>query len=730
MGSSIPIILFIVAAIAFVLALLVLNSRQKSQINIFFSLFMAFVSIWALGVGVFLSAERGDVMGVSAQVYYIAAALIVYYLSLVTIALPDEQAAAHSVRWYRQLLIAVPALLMVATIVIPGILIQSVATGVNNANIVHLNPSGYFLYVSLFVFYAVFVFATLLRKTSRSSGVVRAQNSIITVSIIFGLIFGAVFNLFMPLFGEYRFIWVGPLAIIPLATAIFYSIMRHRLFDVRQTAARTVAYTLSLGVLAATYYLLAYGVSLILFGGETTMSVSMSPVNILLAIMLAFIFQPIKNFFDRLTNHLFYRDAYSSSEFFAELGQIFTTTTDLRTMLQKVADFIAQTIKVEQVSFFIRYGEGSYVSAGTKDRSRVPVDVIGMIDDYFADSTDSFLNRSHLADARLARRLTKFGVMLVFPIKMPDGTVGYMFVGESLVGSIVGRDVSTLLLVPNEMIVAIQNALSLLEVRELNATLQQRIDSATKELRDRNERLRQMDATKDEFISMASHQLRTPLTSIKGYISMVLEGDAGTISRPQRQLLGEAFTSSERMVHLIGDFLNVSRLQNGKFIIDRHASDLAKVVQQEVDSIQQIARSHGMRIVYRIPRTFPTLYIDEGKVRQVVMNFIDNAIYYSPNTTTIKVSLAVEDGDAVLRVVDRGMGVPREVQKKLFTKFFRAGNARTQRPDGTGIGLYLARKVIDGHGGQVVFESTEGQGSTFGFRLPIHALSRGPESEF
>lgn len=730
MGSSIPVILFIVAAVAFILAILVLNSRQKSQINLFFSLFMAFVAVWALGVGVFLSTSHTEVMKVSAGVYYAAAALIVYFLSLVTMSLPDERAAVYRVRWYRQLLIGVPALMMVAIIVTPGALIQGVLADVSRGNLVHLNTWWYFLYVALFVLYSIFIFVTLLHKTSRSSGVIRAQNSIITSSIIFGLIFGAIFNLFMPLFGEYRFIWVGPLAIIPLTTAIFYSIMRHRLFDVRQTAARTVAYTLSLGVLATIYYLLAYGVSLILFGGEATMSVSMSPVNILLAILLAFIFQPIKNFFDKFTNHLFYRDAYSSSEFFAELGRIFTTTTDLRAILQKVAGFIAQTIKVEQVSFFIRYGEGSYISAGTKDRSRVPVDVVGMIDDHFARSTDNFLNRGHLADARLARQIAKFGIMLVFPIKMPDNTVGYMFVGESLVGNISGRDVSTLLLVPNEMIIAIQNASSLLEVRELNATLQQRIDSATQELRDRNERLRQMDATKDEFISMASHQLRTPLTSIKGYISMVLEGDAGTISRPQRQLLGEAFTSSERMVHLIGDFLNVSRLQNDKFVIDRHSSDLAKVVQQEVDSIQQIARAHGMRIVYRIPRTFPTLYIDEGKVRQVVMNFIDNAIYYSPNTTTIKVSLAVEDGDAVLRVVDHGIGVPREVQKKLFTKFFRASNARTQRPDGTGIGLYLARKVIDGHGGQVVFESTEGQGSTFGFRLPIQALSHGPESKF
>jgi signal transduction histidine kinase len=109
------------------------------------------------------------------------------------------------------------------------------------------------------------------------------------------------------------------------------------------------------------------------------------------------------------------------------------------------------------------------------------------------------------------------------------------------------------------------------------------------------------------------------------------------------------------------------------------------------------------------------------------MNFIDNAIYYSPDGRLIKVTLTVEDGDAVLRVVDQGMGVPAEVQSRLFTKFFRAENARKQRPDGTGIGLYLAKQIIDGHRGALVFESTLGKGSTFGFRLPIKRLSRPPK---
>jgi signal transduction histidine kinase len=207
---------------------------------------------------------------------------------------------------------------------------------------------------------------------------------------------------------------------------------------------------------------------------------------------------------------------------------------------------------------------------------------------------------------------------------------------------------------------------------------------------------------------------------------MVLEGDAGKITGMQRQLLGEAFTSSERMVHLINDFLNVSRLQTGKFILEMHAVDLAKVTAQEVESLQTTAHAHDLKLNYRVPDYFPVLYVDEGKIRQVLMNFIDNAIYYSPESTTINVTLTVEEGFAVLKVKDTGIGVPQAEQAHLFTKFYRASNARKQRPDGTGVGLFLAKKVIVAHGGNMLFSSVEGEGSTFGFRLPIKKLSADP----
>ena len=236
-----------------------------------------------------------------------------------------------------------------------------------------------------------------------------------------------------------------------------------------------------------------------------------------------------------------------------------------------------------------------------------------------------------------------------------------------------------------------------------------------RQLKVSNAKLRALDEAKDDFVSMASHQLRTPLTSVKGYISMVLEGDAGKLNDTQRKLLEQSFFSSQRMVYLIADLLNVSRLKTGKFIIEPSPVNLAEVVEQEIGQLKETAAGKSLTIDYEKPKDFPTLMLDETKTRQVIMNFADNAIYYTPNGGHIKVEVINKPSTVELRVTDDGIGVPKAERHHLFTKFYRAGNARKARPDGTGLGLFMAKKVVLAQGGAIIFESEEGKGSTFGF---------------
>ncbi len=244
-----------------------------------------------------------------------------------------------------------------------------------------------------------------------------------------------------------------------------------------------------------------------------------------------------------------------------------------------------------------------------------------------------------------------------------------------------------------------------------------------RQLKESNAKLIALDEAKDDFISMASHQLRTPLTSVKGYTSMVLEGDAGKLTAQQKKLLSQSFSSAQRMVYLIADLLNVSRLKTGKFVIEANPVNLADVVQEELDQLKETAASHSLKLIYNKPKKFPEVLLDDTKTRQVIMNFVDNAIYYTPTGGSINVKLKETHSTIEFRVEDDGIGVPKSEQHHLFTKFYRAGNARKARPDGTGLGLFMAKKVILVQGGALIFESKEGKGSTFGFVFSKHRLA-------
>jgi signal transduction histidine kinase len=201
-----------------------------------------------------------------------------------------------------------------------------------------------------------------------------------------------------------------------------------------------------------------------------------------------------------------------------------------------------------------------------------------------------------------------------------------------------------------------------------------------------------------------------------------LEGDTGSIKKQQKDMIALAFESANNMVDLIADLLNVSRLQSGKFVIENKPTDLVDMVEKEVKRLAEAAASKKITLSFDKPKDFPMLSLDETKIRQVVMNFIDNALYYTPSEGSVSVKLDSTSHSILFTVTDTGVGVPKDVQHHLFTKFYRADNARKMRPDGTGLGLFMAKKVVIAQGGALIFKSEEGKGSTFGFSFPHAAV--------
>lgn len=601
-----------------------------------------------------------------------------------------------------------------------GFMIQE-AWGDHAGIIINQSTNLYLVYIAIVGIIFLAAFYELLKfNISTKSKRDKSRNHLIIYGFLQAVVLLVISNTFFQSSAESQMVF--PVSLFIMSATVGFAIVRYQLFDIKLAITRTAGYLLSLITLSAVYYGFAYVVSVIIFHSEVSSSVSLSPLNIILVLLLAFIFQPVKKFFDKVTNHIFYKDRYNTDDFFEKLNKILGFTTDLRGLLQHTASTIGATLKGEQAFFYINVDKDHFITAGTTDHKQLPKSDAEQLSDIIQNNNSVIVASLMEDDNPIKRLMISHRIELILPLIQDDKLLGYLCLGDHLTSNYTSRDIKVLNTISNELIIAIQNALAVQEIREFNVTLQQRIANATRELRASNAQLRHLDKAKDEFLSMASHQLRTPLTSVKGYISMIIDGDAGKVSNDQKKLLGEAFANSERMVSLINDFLSISRIQTGRFVIEKHPIDLSTVVDQEVNSLKQNASTKQIEFTYDKPASFPLIDIDEGKIRQVIMNYMDNAIYYSHPNTKINIGLVIEDNQAIFTVKDTGIGVPKAERDQLFTKFFRASNAKRARPDGSGVGLFLAKKVVDDHGGDIIFDSVEGKGSTFGFSLPIKPL--------
>lgn len=696
----------------------------KSPINRLFTVFSVGVAVWIIATHISNDMTVSTQLALYANYVVFSSSLAtVLLLLLFIVKLTNATTLESRIKLISPILWGV-VLLSATPLVVDSIERQG------NVYAVNYGPGIWLYSLVLFAMVAAIVYV-LIQGLKSSKGTRRRQVKSIAVGLMISLPLVLLLSFIIPnLTGVFALTEFGSTPVILLVICIFYGVIRYQLFDIKLAAVRTSAYVLALLALSALYYFMAYLISVILFNFDSSTYFAFSPINVILALILAFVFQPIKHFFDRVTNFIFYRNVYDADEFFIRFSRKLSTITDFRTLINYVAEETSKTLNASFGSVLVYREQNRVAYAVTETRyKQLPKTDTGYLDEYVKRNGNTAILTDAISDSdsvTLRRLLASHKIGLVLPLVQGETIMGYVFLGDHLGSRYTARDVKTVSTIADELMIAIKNALSVQEVKELNDNLQQRIDFATKELRSSNAQLQRLDESKDEFISMASHQLRTPLTSIKGYISMLLEGDVGEVTPEQKHVLREAFVSSERMVRLIGDFLNVSRLQTGKFVIEKRPIDLARLVKRELESLASNAAARELKFDYKMPKNIPILELDENKIQQVVMNFADNALYYSKEKGKITVSLKKVPGFVEFTVKDNGIGVPKEEQAHLFNKFFRATNARKARPDGTGVGLFLARKVISEHNGSIIFESAEGKGSTFGFRLPIPKEKRKP----
>jgi len=229
-----------------------------------------------------------------------------------------------------------------------------------------------------------------------------------------------------------------------------------------------------------------------------------------------------------------------------------------------------------------------------------------------------------------------------------------------------------------------------------------------------------IEKMKSEFVSLSAHQLRTPLSAIKWTIKMVLDEELGKINEEQREFLQDTYDSNERMIALINNLLNVARIEEGRYIFQATLADIEEMTKDVIDSYKEEAKKRGLKVEFKKPKKkLCKTMLDVEKMQIAIDNLVRNAIRYTLRRGKVTVSLKCDKEKIEFSIKDTGVGIPKNQQKRIFTKFFRAANVMRMETEGAGLGVFITKNIIEAHKGKIWFESEFGKGTTFYFTIPI-----------
>lgn len=673
-------------------------------------------AIWSIGLSVFLTSKDVNTMRIAAETYYIAAAGIAWSLLAFSLYITD-----HKRQKMLSIIAFIPFLCLLLWLALfPETMLTRVNVG--DPNTIDLGLTVYFIYCVYFTIYATISFIILARPIFKGgAGLERRRLSYILTAYILGVSFGAVFNLILPLLGNYTLIWVGPIGVSIFAFFVYMSIRHHRLFHARLLFMQTATLFILISLQGVVYFI---GLNIIERFAELTMLIS-TIFMVLLSLLTLAVAAYLINFINRkFKTHLL------DSRLLDHISRTALKYTNVEQLIKETMETLTKYL-YKNNSIHIDFYENSKHLYCDSDGTELRIDKIKNVRKYVDDSEYNVVIteeiKSHKSVYRLLISKNISAIVKIGDNRSNDeydndndiSSYGYLIICTKRATLYSDQEVKVLTTVGSILAMAIRNIQNYEQIRNFNDRLKSEVDAAVYGMKLANKRLVKLNETKDEFLSLASHQLRTPLTSVKGYLSMLLDGDFGKMTPEQTKIINDSFNTSQQMAVTVSDFLDMTRMQTGRFIITKMPTNLAEILKMQISQLKSTAHDRNIDLIDEIESDLPNVNVDQDKIIQVIMNFIDNAIYYSPSGSSVKISLYRKQNNIVFTVQDRGIGVPDKEKPHLFTKFYRATNAKQIRPNGNGVGLYVARRIVATHGGQLIFDSKIGRGSTFGFKVPI-----------
>ncbi len=728
---SLNVLLTALSSLIFSFVVFYKNRTIKREENKFWALVCLCVFLWLIGLYLEINSTNEKAALFWNKILYIGAIFVpMFYFHFIILFLGKKR------KWMLFLGYSL-AIFFIFINVFSNLFVRGVPPMFNFNFWVEPGPFYYFYFVYFIIFFA-FSFLYLFKYgfIHGINSIIKQQSLYFLISGIFGFS-GGITAFFPQFFGVYP---VGVYFVILYEIIVIYAILKHRLMGIRFIASRIYIYV----ILTASVFLflqLNYWLnnfSFIEYLGEQTIG-----IDLLLSLVFVVFFVRLVGFLQKSSDILFYR-GHDPQRIIKELSlrlREFINISDLTKILEKEFKKILATEKV-YIIFGVKHISANVFAKNRKElvfslfktsQKKPEKMVISANNPLYLKLTreGKTIVRDEIEkdgkEMKVVKEMKKRRIALASSLKVRGKIIGAILLGEKIDQSAYSQeDIEFLDIISSQIAVAIENASLYEETKQFNIKLKRKIKEATKDLREvnkklllANQKLRVLDQAKSEFISIASHQLRTPLTSIKGFISLLLEGSYGKISKKIQIVLEKIYISNERLINLVEDLLNISRIESDKISFNFVLNDIEKTIRETLETFKIMAKSRNIELSFQnqTHQKIPPFYFDKPKIQEVISNLVDNSFKYT-NQGFIKVFLRDMGKTIQVEVRDTGIGIdPRELPT-LFQKFMRGKETSKLYTEGTGLGLFVCKKIIEAHRGKIWAESKgKNKGSRFIFEL-------------
>ena len=507
--------------------------------------------------------------------------------------------------------------------------------------------------------------------------------------------------------------------------------------DIKLVISRSIIYFLLVAFVTCSFVLLTFLTGQFFqeqYGSNSIL------VMIGVSLIIVLLIEPLKRGLARATDRIFFKGRVDYREVLKRLTDTVNLEANLYKLINSVTKTIVQEVKVNEAALLLAGKLGGFRSVYKSTRSgkivsykvtinqkselvrhlRKTKDIVILeeLERMIADINEPVLKRRLQA---IQKDLARIEAAMCVPVIMKNKLTAILILGSKLSGDVYSQeDIRLFLVLSPQIASAIEKAKLYEESLQFGEKLKAEVKKATAELRVANERLKELDKAKSEFMSHASHQLRAPLTALTGYLSMMISGDYGAVTSEQKEVLHDLMDSARRLIRLVNLYLNVTRIEAGRFVLDRSRVRVEELIKSEIMELAISAKKKNLTLKFIKPeKSLTPVFVDIDKVKDVVLNLIDNAIKYTQKGK-IEVGAEKVDNDIKVSVKDTGVGITPEGAASLFKKFNRGNEVARKQAGGSGLGLFIAKKVVEMHGGKIWAESEGvGKGSTFSFTLPI-----------